>query len=128
MWTVIGVGYWSIVRPDLIRPTFAFVTGVFEDLLGGAPLGLNALVLLCVHTAGASQKRLFLRKSFFFWWFLFSFIALFAILFKCFLFALLADTVTRLREILLSYCLTVLIYPAFGRLFASLEVLLAKEE
>ncbi len=128
MWTVIGVGYWSIVRPDLIRPSFSFFTGVFEDLLCGAPLGLNALVLLCVHTAAASQKRFFLYKSFLFWWFIFAFIALFAIFFKWFLFSLIADTVTRLREILLSYCLTVLIYPAFGRLFASLEVLLAKDE
>ncbi|VBB69092.1 Rod shape-determining protein MreD [invertebrate metagenome] len=128
MLTIIGVVYWSIVRPDLIRPSFAFATGVFEDLLSGTPLGLNALVLLCVHAAVSVYKRLCMSMPFFFWWCIFALIALVAILLKWFLFSLLADTINRLGDILFSYCITVLIYPVFGRLFASLEVLLAKEE
>lgn len=126
MLTLIGVGYWSIVRPDLMRPSFAFGTGLLEDLLGGTPLGFNALVLLCVHTVVVSQQRFFLGKSFLVWWWAFALVALAAVFLKWLLFALITDTITHPREILVCYFITVLLYPAFGRLFAGLEVLLAR--
>lgn len=127
MLTVIGVGYWSTVRPDLIRPSFAFGTGVFEDFLSGTPLGFNALVLLCVRTVVVSQKRFFLGKSFLVWWWAFALVTLVAILLKWLLFALIAGTIGPPGEMLVCYFITVLVYPAFGRLFSSLEVRLARE-
>ncbi len=127
MLTVIGVGYWSVVRPDLIRAGVAFGIGVFEDVLTGAPLGFNALVLLCVQAAIVSQQRFFLGKSFLVWWWAFALIALAAALLKWVLFALIAGNAVHVGTVLFNYAITVLIYPAWRRLFASLEVTLAGE-
>ena len=127
MLTVIGVGYWSIVRPDLMRPSFAFGCGVFADLLSGTLLGVNAFVLLCVHAMLASQRRFFLGKSFLVWWWAFALVALAAVSLKWLLFAAAVDAIIPLDRVLFSYVITVLIYPLWGRLFSRLEVVLVRE-
>lgn len=127
MLTVIGVSYWSITNPTSIYSSTTFGIGMFEDFLTDTSLGLNALVLLCVRTVIVSQQRFFFGKSFFVWWWAFAFIALAAVLLKWLLFVLITETIVHPGEALFSYLITVLIYPAFGRLFASLDVGLVKE-
>lgn len=66
---LIAVFYWAIFRPDLVTQSGAFAIGLFQDILGGTPLGLQALVLLLVHHAVVSQQRFFAGKSFpVVWW------------------------------------------------------------
>lgn len=117
MLTVVGVSCWSITKPTLLKPIITFFIGIFEDLLTGAFLGFNTLVLLCVYAIALTKRRFFLGKSFIGIWWFFSYLALVATLLKWCLFALLTGTIVYSGEILFSYLITVLIYPVFGLLF-----------
>jgi rod shape-determining protein MreD len=67
--TLISVYYWTIFRPDLMPAPAIFATGLFQDIVSGVPLGVNALVLLLVFAVVLGQRRFFLGKSFLvMWW------------------------------------------------------------
>ncbi|MGE0746651.1 MAG: rod shape-determining protein MreD [Rhodospirillales bacterium] len=73
---LIAVFYWAIFRPDLVPLSGAFAVGLFQDILSGTALGLQALVLVIVHQAVASQQRFFAGKSFLVVWWAFAMTAL----------------------------------------------------
>jgi rod shape-determining protein MreD len=73
---LIAVFYWAIFRPDLVPLSGAFAVGLFQDILGGTALGLQALVLVIVHHAVASQQRFFAGKSFLVVWWAFAMTAM----------------------------------------------------
>ena len=50
---------WSAYRPTLVPLWFVFMTGLLLDILSGAPIGLNALVLVTVRWL-VTDQRLFL--------------------------------------------------------------------
>lgn len=64
-----AVYYWTIHRPDLLRPGALFVIGLLQDLLVGGPLGVTSLVLVAMHWVLLSQRRLFMAGTFIFMWF-----------------------------------------------------------
>ncbi|HTJ64548.1 MAG TPA: rod shape-determining protein MreD [Alphaproteobacteria bacterium] len=65
---LISIFYWSLVRPDLMPPTAAFLLGLFQDLLTGAPLGLGALVMVLVQWIMRGQRRYLANRPFFLMW------------------------------------------------------------
>jgi rod shape-determining protein MreD len=56
------------VRPDLMPPTAAFVLGLFQDLLTGAPLGSGALVMVLTQWTMRGQRRYLANRPFFLMW------------------------------------------------------------
>jgi len=72
---LMAVFYWTVHRPDLLRPWGAFVVGLLDDILTGTPLGVSSLVLLLVHWTIIAQHRLFRALSFALLWFGFAVIA-----------------------------------------------------
>ena len=77
---VMAVFYWVVYRPDLMPPSAAFLIGLWQDIMIGTPLGLNALVLLVVQMALVAQRRFFQGKSFMVVWWAFAMLALLAAL------------------------------------------------
>lgn len=75
MLPLMGVYYWAIYRPDLLPAWSAFLIGLLYDIIGGTPLGVNALVLLSVQGIAAGQRRFFLGKSFMVAWWAFGLLA-----------------------------------------------------
>jgi rod shape-determining protein MreD len=65
---LIGVFYWSLVRPDLMPPSAAFALGLFGDLLTGAPLGSGALVMVLTQWTMRSQQRFLVNRPFLLLW------------------------------------------------------------
>jgi rod shape-determining protein MreD len=65
---LIAVFYWSIVRPDLMPPTAAFVLGLFQDLLTHSPLGSGALVMVLTQWTMRGQRRYLANRPFFLMW------------------------------------------------------------
>jgi rod shape-determining protein MreD len=53
---LISIFYWSLVRPDLMPPTVAFILGLFQDLLTGAPIGTGALTMVLVQWIMRGQQ------------------------------------------------------------------------
>lgn len=72
---LIAVYYWGIYRPDLFPAWAAFAVGLWQDVLVGAPLGMNALILLAIHWFILSQRRFFQGKSFAVVWWAFALVA-----------------------------------------------------
>lgn len=72
---LMAVFYWTVHRPDLLRPWGAFVVGLLDDILTGTPLGVSSLVLLLVHWTIITQHRLFRALSFALLWLGFAVIA-----------------------------------------------------
>ncbi|MDE1148441.1 MAG: rod shape-determining protein MreD [Azospirillaceae bacterium] len=73
--TLMSIYYWAIYRPDLLRPLLVFGIGVLQDLLGGSPLGMSALVFILAYWLVLTQRRYFLGNSFLFLWFGFALVA-----------------------------------------------------
>jgi rod shape-determining protein MreD len=65
---LIGVFYWSIVRPDLLPPTAAFLLGLFQDLLTGMPIGSGALIMVITQWTMRGQQRYLINRPFFLMW------------------------------------------------------------
>jgi len=63
-----AVYYWSLSRPGLLPPSAAFLLGLFQDLLTGAPLGSGALILVLVQWVLRSQQRFLANRSFLLLW------------------------------------------------------------
>jgi rod shape-determining protein MreD len=70
-----AVYHWGVYRPDLMPSIAVFFLGVFQDLLGGGPFGLHALVLLVTYGMLLTQRRFFYGKSFMVIWLGFAIVA-----------------------------------------------------
>lgn len=66
---LMGLYYWSVFRPALIPPWMAFLAGIFADLVGGLPLGLNAGAFLLAQWVVTDQRRFLMGQPFVMIWF-----------------------------------------------------------
>jgi rod shape-determining protein MreD len=105
------VFYWAIYRPDLFPAALAFAVGLIQDALMGTPVGLNALLLLCVHGVVVTQRRFFQGKTFAVVWSAFSVIAFGAALVGWILAMGLAGALLAPGPGLFAMMLTIALYP-----------------
>ncbi len=75
VWTLMGLYYWVLYRPDLMPVGAVFVVGLMLDALSGTPLGSNALIFLLLHRLVVSQRRFFYGKTFSIIWLGFALVA-----------------------------------------------------
>jgi rod shape-determining protein MreD len=69
------VYFWSLFRPAAMTPALVFGLGLFADLLGGGPIGLDVLLLLLVAAFARRWRRGLARQSFLVVWLAFSALA-----------------------------------------------------
>lgn len=62
--TLMVLFYWSIYRPTLTPPLFAFGVGIAIDLLSGLPIGLHAVLFVLVHYLVSGQRKMFMGQPF----------------------------------------------------------------
>lgn len=108
---LISVFYWTVHRPDLFRPWHACVLGLFDDVLSGGALGVNAMVLVLVHWSVVSQHRFFAGKGFALVWSAFGLVAPVAIGVTALLSLLAARIAADPAIVLVQVLLTVALYP-----------------
>jgi len=72
---LIAVYHWGVYRPDLMPSLAVFILGLFQDLIGGGPMGLHAFVLLVMYGMLLTQRRFFYGKSFMVIWLGFAIVA-----------------------------------------------------
>ena len=109
---LMAVYHWAAFRPRLLPAYAVFLIGLFQDILTGAPIGVNAFVFLAVYGAVLSQKRFFIGKSFFILWFGFSVIAGGALVVSWGLISVLNLTLVEHRTVIFQYLLTIGFFPA----------------
>ena len=108
---LMAVFYWTVHRPDLMRPWAVFLVGILDDILSGTPLGVNSLMLLFVHWAIMTQHRVFRGKSFVLIWFAFALVALGAKLLLAATAVLIGYGFPDPIVLLVQYALTLALYP-----------------
>ncbi|MGQ0665025.1 MAG: rod shape-determining protein MreD [Pseudomonadota bacterium] len=106
--------YWTVHRPDLMRPWAAFAIGLLVDILSGAPLGANALVLVLVQWTIIAQHKVFRGKSFILVWCAFALVALGAKAVTAALALVLGGALVGREVFLAELGLTVALYPALA--------------
>ncbi len=114
---LMAVYHWAIFRPRLLPAYAVFLIGLFQDILTGVPIGLNALVFLVVYGAVLTQKRFFLGKSFFILWLGFSVIAAGAAAVSWVGVSLLNVSLIEPRTVIFQYLMTIGFFPAVAWLF-----------
>ena len=122
MLTLMGVFYWAIYRPDLMPAWAAFGIGLIYDLVGGMPLGINALVLLLVQGAASSQRRFFLGNTFLVAWSGFAVIGAAAFMLAWLLVMLLVSGVGQPKAVVFELLLTIAFYPVVSWTLARTQV------
>jgi len=66
---LIAVFFWTVYRLDLMPAVAVLGLGLWQDLLNGAPVGLNAVAFLVVYGVIAFQRAFFRGKPFLVvWW------------------------------------------------------------
>ena len=99
----------------------AFLIGLFQDLLSGAPLGVGAMVMVIVHALVALQRSFFSGASFILIWMTFIWVALGAHLVMWFLSCLVMDVVLDVKPAIFQFLATAAVYPCLGWLFAQAQ-------
>ncbi|MFK7840120.1 MAG: rod shape-determining protein MreD [Bdellovibrionales bacterium] len=105
------VFYWSIHRPSII-PTFAaFILGLLLDILSGAPLGFNAMILLFLQWAMTDQRAFLSAQSFPMIWLIFSLVQTAIMILQWFVTGLLNFNWTALSELWSPLIIAIVTFP-----------------
>lgn len=108
---LISVFYWAIHRPDLLRPSIAFLIGLLQDLLSGAPLGMTPLLFTLCYWVLITQRRFFLGSSFPMLWWGFSLVAGAASLVQWGAYSLIQATMLDIRPAAFQALVAISIFP-----------------
>lgn len=115
--TLMAVYYWTIHRPDLLRPGAVFFIGLLQDLLSGAPLGLHGLILVLVQWGVLTQRRFFLANTFSLMWVGFAMIVFGAAFTEWLVFCALNTMVMPFQALFAQALLTLALFPVFAWMF-----------
>jgi rod shape-determining protein MreD len=115
---LMSVYYWSLHRTDLFPVIGVFGIGLLHDILSGAPMGLNAFILLGVFGICVSQRRFFYGKSFLVVWWGFMLVAGGALVAEWFLMSIVRETVLSPQPVYIKFLMTIALYPPVAWLFA----------
>jgi len=114
---LIAVYHWTIYRPDLMPAHAVFFIGAAQDMLSGAPLGINALVFLTVYGVVLWQRRFFVGKPFLIAWLGFAIVAAGATLQSWALVSAFYLTLVAPRPLAYQYLLTLGFFPLLAWIF-----------
>lgn len=127
VWTIMGLYYWALYRPDLMPAVTVFLVGLMLDALSGTPLGGNALVFLMAHRLVVTQRRFFYGKPFAIVWLGFGLVAAGAFAASWLLTSLWHGTIIGQRILVLQYTLTVCLFPLVFRALFEWQRLFLKQ-
>lgn len=115
-WMLASVYFWSLFRPNAVPPLAILLLGVFADLLGLDPLGVNVLMLLIVHGIALRGRRWLVRQGFLLVWLVFVVLAAGAVLLHWALVALLSWRLLPPGPGIVAFLLAAGFYPAVATL------------
>ncbi len=65
---IMAIYYWSAYRPTLLPLWFVFLLGILFDLLSWVPVGLNAMIFICVRWLVTDQRFFLTGQPFIIVW------------------------------------------------------------
>jgi rod shape-determining protein MreD len=115
------VFFWSVHRPDLLRPWHNFAIGIVADALSGAAIGIHACVLTAINAGVVAQNTFFRGKPFTVVWFTFALVAPAALLTLAALQGIAARVAIDPLILGLQIALTIFLYPPFAWLLGTAQ-------
>jgi rod shape-determining protein MreD len=112
--------FWGLHRGDLMTPAPIFLTGLFYDLLSGAPPGLWALTFLICHAVALTLRDMFGRVLYSSWM-IFAITCCTAETVAWFLVSLYNWSIFHPLPFVVQALVTIGLYPFFGFAFAFIE-------
>lgn len=116
-----GIYFWQSQRPDAFNIFSAFILGIFADVLGGAPLGINVMSFLILYIIAVRITTQFNIRRFSYSWLLFSGAAVLTFIFKALIVSAFYRRFIPLTLIILELALIIAAYPLFARIYIFIE-------
>ena len=114
---VISIYFWGLHQPDVMPVPAVFAVGLFQDILGGLPIGLNAFMLLVLYGLVVSQRRYFFGKSFAVLWWGFGMVAILAGVMQWTLMSILTASFLAVMPVVVEQLTTAALYPVIAYIF-----------
>lgn len=125
---LMSVYYWTLSRPGLLPAPVIFGIGVFQDMLSGAPVGMNALLMLLAYGIAVSQRRILNGKPFGLVWAGFTAIAAAVAVTQWLTMSILAGFFLLPQPVAMQFALTVSLYPLMAWILVQTHRALARGE
>ncbi len=114
-----GVWYWSLYRPDLLPVWVIFFIGFLQDFLHiGVPYATHALILIMGHLLVIHQRRYIIVQPFMINWLLFIIFAGLCIVGRWMIAIMLEFTIFPFQGLITSFLITLGSFPLLFFLFA----------
>jgi rod shape-determining protein MreD len=114
---VISVYFWGLHQPDVLPAPVVFAVGLFQDILSGLPIGLNAFLLLVLYGLVVSQRRYFFGKSFGVLWWGFAMVAIVMGFMEWSVMSILSGRVLAVMPVAVEQLTTAALYPVVAYVF-----------
>lgn len=111
---LIGIFYWSIYRPDRFGIIAAFVIGLLQDMLMGAPLGVTAFLYAVTQRQLQVRQRMFKGGSFALLWMGYIAVQMMISIGQWLIWSWLAHTPYPLTSFILQLALALCLFPPVG--------------
>lgn len=125
---LIGVWFWSLVRPTSMPPLVVFVIGLLLDLRAYLPLGTGVLTLLIAHGMATRFGRTLNQQGFVMIWLVFGLVATGAAALLWLLTALLTFRLLSPAPAIFQAAITLALYPVLAIPLAAAHRSLADPE
>lgn len=116
-----GIYFWLSQRPDIFNVLSAFILGIFADVLGGVPIGINILTFLILYIIAVQFSLRFNIKKFSYSWLLFITALLITFIFKALMVSILYRQIIPLNLWSIELLLTCALYPLLARIYIWIE-------
>lgn len=109
LWPMMGITYWTLVRPRAMGPFVVFLFGIATDLITFLPLGLHAFVFVLAQIVLKRQRRFLVGQGFLVLWASFAILAFSVAL----LLALIAQAIQGVSVPFTTTCLSAVLASSF---------------
>jgi len=114
---VISIYFWGLHQPDILPAPVVFAVGLFQDILGGLPIGLNGFLLLVLYGLVVSQRRYFFGKSFGVLWWGFAMVAIVTGVLEWAMMSILSGAFLAIMPVVVEQLTTAALYPVGASVF-----------
>lgn len=114
---LMSVYLWAVHHPNLMPAYAVFIVGLLQDILTGAPLGVNVLAYLVVYGLVVWQRRFLVGKSFAVIWVGFSLVGLGAMVVSWMLVSVFHSVLAEPEAMAFQYLLSLGVFPLLSWLF-----------
>jgi len=116
-----GIYFWQSQRPDVFNIFSAFILGIFADVLGSVPIGINIMTFLVLYIISVQFSLRFNIKKFSYSWLLFITALLATLIFKALIVSILYRQIIPINLWAIELLLTCALYPLLARIYIWVE-------